>query len=90
MTSTGVRASGAENFELPSGHSFDPQSGPKPRVYLDGIWGIYLRPAPGGQTRLVAHTRGRTSRRVEARHATVIRADRTLMSLRHLERCTPE
>ncbi len=51
-----------ENFELPSGHSFDPQSGPKSRVYLDGIWGFYLRPAPGGQTRLVAHTRGRTSR----------------------------
>ena len=24
--------------------------------------GLYLRPAPGGQTRLVAHTRGRTSR----------------------------
>jgi hypothetical protein len=31
-------------------------------VYLDGIWGFYLRPAPGGKTRLVAHTRGRTSR----------------------------
>jgi hypothetical protein len=51
-----------ENFELPSGHSFDPQSGPKSSVYLDGIWGFYLRPAPGRQTRLVAHTRGRTSR----------------------------
>ena len=51
-----------ENFELPSGHSFDPQSGPKSRVYLDGIWGFYLRPVPGGKTRLVAHTRGRTSR----------------------------
>jgi hypothetical protein len=50
------------NFELPSGHSFDPQSGPRARVYLDGIWGFYLRPAPGGQTRLVAHTRGRNSR----------------------------
>jgi hypothetical protein len=50
------------NFELPSGHSFDPQPGPMSRVYLDGIWGFYLRPAPGGQTRLVAHTRGRNSR----------------------------
>jgi proline iminopeptidase len=48
------------NFELPSGHSFDPQAGPKSRVYLDGIWGFYLQPAPGGQTRLVAHTRGRS------------------------------
>ncbi len=51
-----------ENFELPSGHSFDPRSGPKSSVYLDGIWGFYLRPVPGGKTRLVAHTRGRTSR----------------------------
>ena len=50
-----------ENFELPTGHSFDPRSGPKSRVFLDGIWGFYLQPAPGGQTRLVAHTRGRTS-----------------------------
>jgi hypothetical protein len=49
------------NFELPSGHSFDPQPGPRSRVYLDGIWGFYLRPATGGQTRLVAHTRGRNS-----------------------------
>ncbi len=50
------------NFELPSGHSFDPRSGPKSRVFLDGIWGFYLRSAPGGKTRLIAHTRGRTSR----------------------------
>ncbi len=48
------------NFELPSGHSYDPRSGPRSRVYLDGIWGFYLRPAPGGQTRLVAHTRGKS------------------------------
>jgi hypothetical protein len=31
---------------LPSGHSFDPRSGPRSRVYLDGIWGFHLRPAP--------------------------------------------
>lgn len=49
------------NFELPSGHSFDPHAGPRSRVYLDGTWGFYLRPAPGGNTRLVARTRGRTS-----------------------------
>ncbi len=45
---------------LPSGRSFDPRTAPLPRVYLDGIWGFYLRPAPGGQTRLVARTRGRS------------------------------
>ena len=44
---------------LPSGRSFDPRTAPRPRVYLDGIWGFYLRPAPGGQTRLVVRTRGR-------------------------------
>jgi len=48
------------NFELPSGHSFDTQSGPQSRVYLDGIWGFHLRPAPSGQTRLVARTRGKS------------------------------
>jgi hypothetical protein len=48
------------NFELPSGHSFDPRTGPRSRVYLDGIWGFYLRPALGGKTRLVAHTRGKS------------------------------
>ena len=48
------------NFELPSGHSFDPRTGPRSRVYLDGIWGFYLRQVPGGRTRLVAHTRGKS------------------------------
>lgn len=45
--------------ELPSGRSFDPRPAHLPRAYLDGIWGFYLQPASGGQTRLVAHTRGR-------------------------------
>ena len=48
------------NFELPSGHSFDPRTGPRSRVYPDGIWGFYLRQAPSGKTRLVAHTRGKS------------------------------
>jgi hypothetical protein len=34
---------------LLSGRSFDPRTAPPPRVYLDGIWGFYLRPAPGGR-----------------------------------------
>ena len=42
--------------ELPSGRSFDPRPADLPRAYLDGIWGFYLQPAPGGTTRLVAHT----------------------------------
>jgi hypothetical protein len=45
---------------LPSCRSFDPRTAPLPRVYLDGIWGFYLRSAPGAQTRLVARTRGRS------------------------------
>ena len=45
---------------LPSGRSFDPRTAPLPRVYLDGSWGFYLRPAPGGQTRLVVRSRSRT------------------------------
>jgi len=44
--------------ELPSGRSFDPRPADLPRAYLDGIWGFYLQPAPGGTTRLVAHTHG--------------------------------
>lgn len=44
--------------ELPSGRSFDPRPADLPRAYLDGIWGFYLRSAPGGRTRLVAHTHG--------------------------------
>jgi hypothetical protein len=37
------------NFELPSGHSFDPQAGPNSRVYLDGIWGFTCSPPPAGR-----------------------------------------
>jgi hypothetical protein len=47
------------SYGLPSGQSFDPRSGPLPRVYVDGIWGFHLLPAPGGRTRLVIRTRGR-------------------------------
>lgn len=44
-------------YSLLTGRSFDPRSGPPPRVYAEGIWGFHLRPAPGGQTRLVIRTR---------------------------------
>lgn len=47
-------------IELPSGRSFDPQSGIPRRAYADGVWSFNLRPAPGGQTRLVTRTRGKT------------------------------
>jgi hypothetical protein len=46
---------------LPSGRSFNPRTAPLPRAYLDGISGFYLRPTPGGQTRRVARTRGRSA-----------------------------
>jgi hypothetical protein len=39
------------------GRSFDPQTGPKPRSYVDGIWGFHLRPTPADRTRLVVRTR---------------------------------
>jgi hypothetical protein len=45
--------------ELPSGRSFDPRSAHLPHAYLDGIWGFYLQPAPGGKTRLISRTHGR-------------------------------
>ncbi|MGZ4495430.1 MAG: hypothetical protein ACXVWU_12070 [Nocardioides sp.] len=47
------------DFELPSGHSFDPGAGPRSRIYLDGTWGFHLEPTPQGETRLVVRTRGR-------------------------------
>ena len=50
--------------ELPSGRSLDPPPARLPRAYLDGIWGFYLQPAPGGKTRLVAHTHGRNHPRL--------------------------
>jgi hypothetical protein len=46
--------------EFPSGRPFDARSASVPRAYLDGIWGFYLRPVEGGQTRLVVRTRGRS------------------------------
>ena len=39
------------------GRSFNPRTGPMPRMYVDGIWGFHLRPSPVGQTRLVVRTR---------------------------------
>lgn len=47
-----------------SGHSYDPRTGPVPWAYVDGIWGFHLRPAPGGRTRLVVRTRGRSRPRL--------------------------
>ncbi len=55
------------SYTLPSGHSFDPRSGPQPPAYVDGIWGFHLRPAPGGGTRLVVRTRSRSRPRLLAR-----------------------
>ncbi len=51
------------SYRLPSGQSFDPQSSPLPRVYVDGIWGFHLRPAPSGRTRLVVRSRSRSGPR---------------------------
>lgn len=50
-----------------SGRAFDPGAGPIPRVYVDGIWGFHLTPAPGDQTRLVTRTRGQSRPRWLAR-----------------------
>ena len=50
-----------------TGQGFDPRSGPRPWAYVDGVWGFHLRPAPGGRTRLVVHTRGRARPRWFAR-----------------------
>jgi hypothetical protein len=55
------------SYELSSGRSFDPRSGPPPKPWVDGIWGFHLRPAPGGGTRLVARSRNRGGPRVVAR-----------------------
>lgn len=54
-------------LELPSGRSVDGRLGPKSRGFADGIWGFHLRPAPGGGTRLVVRTRGRSRPRLLTR-----------------------
>ena len=46
-------------IDLLSGRSVDP-NGRLPRAYADGVWSFNLRPADGGQTRLVARSRGKT------------------------------
>jgi hypothetical protein len=48
------------SLSWPVGQSFDPQSVPIPRAYVDGIWGFHLRPAPAGATRLMVRTRARS------------------------------
>jgi hypothetical protein len=55
------------SYGLLTGQSFDPRSGPPPRVYAEGIWGFHLRPAPGGRTRLVVRSRGRSRPRLLTR-----------------------
>lgn len=55
------------SYGLPPGHSSDSPSGLLPRAHLEGIWGFYLRPAPGGQTRLVIRTRSRGRPRLVTR-----------------------
>ncbi len=46
-------------IDLLSGRSVDPNAR-LPRAYADGVWSFNLRPADGGQTRLVARSRGKT------------------------------
>jgi hypothetical protein len=60
------------SYELFSGRSFDPGSGPPPKPWVDGIWGFHLRPAPGGGTRLVARTRNRGGPRFVTRTFSLI------------------
>jgi hypothetical protein len=55
------------SYGLLTGRSFDPQSGLRPRVYVDGIWGFHLRPDADGRTRLVIRTRSRSRPRLFAR-----------------------
>jgi hypothetical protein len=45
---------------LPAQRPFDGLDEPPPPAYTDSIWGFHLRPAPGGRTRLVVRTRGRS------------------------------
>ncbi|MCM2579380.1 hypothetical protein [Streptomyces meridianus] len=58
-------------LQLPSGHSLAraPDSGPgsAPRGFAQGVWGFHLRPRPGGSTRLVVRTRGRSRPRALTR-----------------------
>jgi hypothetical protein len=48
------------SLSWPVGRSFDPQSDPRPRAFVDGIWGFHLWPAPGAGTRLVVRTRAQS------------------------------
>jgi hypothetical protein len=50
-----------------TGRPFDPRTDPVPRGYVEGIWGFHLQPAPGGRTRLVIRTRGRSRPRLFTR-----------------------
>ena len=54
-------------YHMFSGRSYDPQSGPIPWAYADGIWGFDLRGTPSGETRLMVRTRNRSSPRTVAR-----------------------
>jgi hypothetical protein len=46
-------------YQWPSGRTFAMGSGPLPWAYTEAIWSFHLRPAAGGQTRLVARARAR-------------------------------
>ncbi|MET9295833.1 SRPBCC family protein [Streptomyces sp. NPDC003077] len=52
------------DVELPSGRPFEVRTGPLPGAYLDAVWGFHLSPDPGGGTRLVVRTRGRSRPRL--------------------------
>jgi proline iminopeptidase len=39
-------------IDLRSGRPFD-TTGPRPRLYVDALWGFQLKELPGGRTRLV-------------------------------------
>ena len=49
-------------YQVPSFRTVEPRPGPPPRDCADAIWGFHLRPAPGGNTRLVIRKRGRGPR----------------------------
>lgn len=50
------------SYSLTTTHSFDPRSDPRPRAFVDGIWGFHLRATSGG-ARLVVTTRSRSGPR---------------------------
>jgi hypothetical protein len=63
------------SYHMFTGQSYDPQSGPVPWAYVDGIWGFHLRATPNGDTRLVVRTRNRSGPSPVARPFTLLLAE---------------